>query len=429
MIKSVLLSNALVYMCLSQSANAAPGDHLGTEQTVLIPRIDLATHYRSNVYLEEGEVGGGEPVQSSALLLVSPSANLTTQNDNLYFRLTGVYGLRRYMNQEYANLNRVKDGSLKLDSVILPNSKVGFIINDKFVSSARETNQVEAESAYIQQMRNELKSGFRIVPSGSLEIMALGGFEILDIKGVEFEGQEVPIINNRYTYSVDPTIRWAFLPKTDIFVRGSYRWSDWQFNSIDADPAVTPECQGIENCTIGVPDSQSQSTTVGIKGRLTDKSSLILTYGKTKSDYDESSVVGGNANDSYSTDLEFNNYSVRFELYPTEVQTLFLSYSVDFRDVYFTNYTQYKQLTAGFNGNLGRKLVLKSNAQYREDNYDGVVDRTDRRINVRNDFNYNVTNFSAVTAGVWWERLVSVDGFSELEYDDLNIHAGVSFTY
>ena len=65
MIKSVLLSNALIYMSFTQSANAAPGDHLGTEQTVLIPRIDLATHYRSNVYLEEGEVGGGEPVQST----------------------------------------------------------------------------------------------------------------------------------------------------------------------------------------------------------------------------------------------------------------------------------------------------------------------------------------------------------------------------
>ncbi|MEC8380815.1 MAG: hypothetical protein VXZ96_10865 [Myxococcota bacterium] len=429
MFHTILLSSISALLWISQSAEAAPGDHIGTEQTQLVPRVDFSTQYRTNVYLEEGEVGGGEPVKSSALVLLSTNLGLNTENENLSLRLNGIYGIRKYLNDDYANLNRFKDGRVNLNSVILPKNKVSLVIDNTLVSSARETNQVEAESAYLQQFRNESSAGLRLQPSSAIDLRLLGSFEVTDIKGAVYVGETPETLNNRYRYGVNPSLTWSFLPKTDFFVRLNYSWLDWQFNAISADPAVTPECGNVENCFIGIPNSTVRRTTYGLVGRFTDKTALTLTTGPVSANYDETSVDGGTRTSSFANDLEFWSYGARFELFPSEFQTFFVSYRTDFRDVYFTNFSRFNLATLGYNGNISRKLVMKTQISRRLDDYDGVVDRTDVRITTRNDFDIAITKFAFLTTGVWWERLVSQDGFAELEYDDVNVHAGVAFIY
>lgn len=70
--RALLFTPALVLASLTSSALAAPGDHIGSEDVQIIPAIELAGTHRTNVYLQEGEVGGGVPVSGGTSLSLSP---------------------------------------------------------------------------------------------------------------------------------------------------------------------------------------------------------------------------------------------------------------------------------------------------------------------------------------------------------------------
>ncbi len=46
------------------TAAADPGDHVRTGNAEIIPYVEVLGAYRTNVYLLEGSVGGGEPTRS-----------------------------------------------------------------------------------------------------------------------------------------------------------------------------------------------------------------------------------------------------------------------------------------------------------------------------------------------------------------------------
>ena len=63
----------------------------------------------------------------------------------------------------------------------------------------------------------------------------------------------------------------------------------------------------------------------------------------------------------------------------------------------------------------------------RIDDYDGAVDRSDHRLSATSDFNLNFTPNLSMNIGAAWRRLASADGYSNIEYDDYNIHTGLIF--
>jgi hypothetical protein len=430
MIYMTTMVGSLLALSAAPTASAAPGDHIGSDTVSLIPRIDLSTQYRTNVYLEEGDIGGGTPETSAALLMISPSAIFKVDGENVNLNFNGTYGMRRYINEDVSNLNRFKDGKLELRTLFLPDAKVGLVLNDTFVSSGRETDSFKAESAYIQQLSNELKSGLQIQPGSALDISVLGVLNIEDYSGITPVGAEADTLNNKYEYGVLPSIVWSFFPKTKFFVQGDYRWFDWYYNEIDVNESIAPECIGTEICVVGIPNGSQSRVSAGINGRFTDKTSLILSVGKGKSTYDETSVEGGSPDDSFAADLDsLLIYQARFEVYPSEFQTIYLNFKTDFKDVYFSNFSEFKSLDVGYNGNLTSKVSLKTSFELRQDNYEGIISRSDIRLNARGDFDIRVADFMNVTFGTWWRRLASQDGISAIEYDDVNVHAGVAFTY
>ena len=52
------------------SFDAKAEEGIGTDTFQLVPSLSLASEYRSNLYLEEGEIGGGQPVTAGTAVKV-----------------------------------------------------------------------------------------------------------------------------------------------------------------------------------------------------------------------------------------------------------------------------------------------------------------------------------------------------------------------
>ena len=114
---------------------------------------------------------------------------------------------------------------------------------------------------------------------------------------------------------------------------------------------------------------------------------------------------------------------------PTESQDIRLEYKRAFQDVYFTNYNLFHQVGLTYEVNVQDRAVVSVNGQYRNDNYDGPVDRTDQRIQAGGAFALNFADHGAFETALNWRRLASADGIAEIEYDDLGLTFGLKWGF
>ena len=120
-IRGPLLASAL----WSGAAAAAPGDHIRSGNAELTPAIGVWGGWRSNVYLQEGELGGGVPVQPGAFIEVRPSLKLKVESQDVKLKLATGYSPRLYLNPDLKNLNRYSFFDIGGQLHLLPSSVVG----------------------------------------------------------------------------------------------------------------------------------------------------------------------------------------------------------------------------------------------------------------------------------------------------------------
>ena len=65
------------------SADSLQGPYVGSSAIKFQPNLIVGTEHRTNVYLEEGETGGGTPEVAGTALLVNPSFKLTANTQAL----------------------------------------------------------------------------------------------------------------------------------------------------------------------------------------------------------------------------------------------------------------------------------------------------------------------------------------------------------
>jgi len=404
----------IVFAALAFSSVASADDSgLGSDTVQLVPSVSVGGEYRSNLYLDEGEAGGGRPVVQGTALLINPTLAVRVNSNVLSLRFGSGYGARKYLQEDLQNLNTFNDGRLTASGRLLPKSPIGISFSEAFSSNNRPVNQPKADSALIRVYDNKSRVGLSVGNGNALDVNVGGTYNYRQINGmVDSQGNQ-EVINQRNTYGGVGTAAWKFLPKTKFVIDGMYTMNDWVNNTIETTEEVTT-----------IQDSSVWNMSTGLEGQLSGKTLLRLMVGAGGSTYGEGDNI---------TQLEGLSQRLRLDsglrIKPSESQDIRFEYKRAFQDVYFTSYNLYHQLGFTYEVNSQDRILFSVNGQYRNDNYDGPVDRTDHRLQAGGAFTLNFAEHGAFETALNWRRLASADGIAGIEYDDVGLKFGLKWGY
>jgi len=427
-------------LCGSELAHAKAGDHIRTGNTTIIPSMELAVVTRSNVYLvegastnEAGEAVGADP-ERGTLFRVHPGLMFNVKGNDAIFDFSADYKAVKFFEKSHTNLDRYKDVQLGASLKAFPESVVGFKLNDRFHITGRESEASYATSSYINHTMNDAGGRVSIHPGSALEI-DLGGNVTYDKYDVspQSTAEGSPALNNRLGYGPGLDLKWNFFPKTAVVASYSMAWFDWEENVVDArGDGISTEDVGE---TLGIPDGSLWRTSLGLRGRLTDKVVVGVIAGYGQMDYDEGSVKGADGNAAgFAEDLkglpDGLTGVVELGLKPNKSQSITIGYRKAFQDVYFTNFVSFHNGFLRYEGTFAERVGVTFNTGYRYETYGGEISREDHLLNAGGDVVFKTTAFLDVGLGVGWVQRGSADGaHPEIEYDDVNIRGGLTFTY
>jgi hypothetical protein len=447
----------------SPLAFAQDGDPPQAAGTDVSPGIAVETFWRSNLYLQEGEASGGEAATSGFGIQAKPSLRVETRTQQVRMKLGLGYSARKMIPKsgssddasiaDVTNLDRFNLVSGNIGLVLLPESVVGVKIADRASLTGRETEAVSATDAYLMTFRNTGKGTLTVRPGSSLELDVGGTIEnrmytlpecVLDSDGCQnIEG--TPSLNTRLGYGFVADLNWRFFPRTAVvasFQKGAFSWAN-NFVNTQGDGLNANELGNY----LGVPDGKVWHLEGGLRGRFTEKLVLGAVIGYTSMTYDEDSVLEDAANQSDALDIDTSATEAGFDAdlkgFPaamtanveagldlTEDQRLILSYNRNFEDVFFTNYVGYDRFSVTLAGKAFDRMKYDFQVMYRLESYKGEVDRTDHFIRGAGDLGYVATDWMDITGGVWWTRRASAKGTDpDIEFDDTNVHMGVSLSF
>lgn len=443
---------AFAALTASGTALAGPGEHIRTGNAVITPYIGLYGTYRSNVFLQEGIAGGGDPVQNGVFLDITPGIDLKIESDDLDLGLGFEYRPRKYLNEKALSLDRGKDMTANFSLRALPHAVVGLNIVDQFSISSRATEAVAAENANLTHTRNDALAQVMVQPGSSLEVGVGADFNYEDYnvpKSLNVQG--IPNLNTRTEYGPVLGLKWNFLPKTALMADFSYGWFNWSNNFVDLRDQSDLEAVGPYGDFLGKPDGTTWRATAGLRGRFTAKTVVGIELGYGQLMGDDQSVIADATNevDPGSEELDpviagFGEdltgiqgllASVDLEYSITENQKLLIGYSKDFQDPYFANFVAYNSFFARYNGRFAKRVDAKLGAQLRLEDYGGETYRADTFIRLDAGTAYHATDYLEVSAGVGWMRRANSNGGKVAarnpaqEYDNVDVGVGLLFTY
>lgn len=476
--------------CLALGANAAEagaGDHVrfgtGGEFT---PTLSIAGVYRTNNYLTVGERFGDGPDDATVggtHLNVRPQLGVSWKSKSLEAGLDAGYDFRKYFRQELTNLDRFRNYDARMRFNILPEAVVGVKLDSGIVVTGRETEAVNSDDALLQQLVWRNTGTLTVRPGNAMELDVGGVWESRAIQVpegfVQNPGQAPTAnLNARTTGGLLSTFNWQFLPKTAIVANFERVTSRWESNeiaasgqgvgdfAIEADNGSFIMCdpfdgQGSADCFLPVPDGVFTSFEAGIRGRFTEKVVIGAILGFTRATFDSTTVAGpvidaetgdligteamtetedtigcGDRDqaDGVNDDLRGfpcalnGNFEVRYDLHKNHKLTV--GFLRDTQPVFFTNYLNLNRYYVGYTGRFADRHAVSLNFDVNQQYYRGQVVRDDLWFRTRGDVAWGLQKWLFVDTGVWYTARRSADGnYSDIEYDDVNFHAGLTLTY
>ena len=425
-------------LLLSQAAAAEPGDHIGTDTVQIIPAVQLIGHHRTNVYLQEGTVGGGEDATAGTALQLHPTLTLKADGSDVLFELGAGYTARKYFQSDVTNLDRFKDFDVRTNLVLLRNAVVGLKFQDHLHLNGYESEADKADDPYIQLLRNSGSGRVTIRPGPSLELDLGGNFTLSS-----YDTAQETSDNVRTGYGPAADLKWKFLPKTAVVAKWEMEFFNWDNNFIVPSGETN---DGNYGEYLGVPDGRILRLEGGIRGRFTERLVLGLVAGYGSAIYDEQSVLDDAATEGGSAATELDAATQGFDsdlkglpagllagvdvsYSPLDSQLISFGYRKDFQDVFFTNYVAYNRIYLGYEGLFAERYGVAVSGNYRFEDYSGEVDRNDHRIVGSTSFRYVATKYLDLNAGVAWRRRASASDIPDIEFDDVDISFGATFTY
>ena len=401
-------------LVLTTNVQAETGG-LGSDTVKIVPNVSMGGEYRSNLYLDEGEAGGGRPTVQGTALLVNPTLGVKVQSNALSLRVGAGYGARKYVQSDLQNLNSFNDGRISMTGRLLPKAPVGISFSDSFSSNNRPVNQPKAESALIRVYDNKARAGLGVGSGNALSANLGGMYNYRQINGMRDAQGNRDVINQRNTYGAALNTEWKFLPKTALVLDGVYAINDWDQNQIQTEDEVT-----------NIQDSSNWDAKFGLEGQLSAKTLVRLMAGAGGSTYGDPTAADAVKLEGLSQRLRLD---AGFRIKPTESQDIRLEYKRAFQDVYFTNFNLYHQLGLTYEVSMMDRAVISVNGQYRNDNYEGPVNRTDHRLQAGGALSVDLADHFSFQSALNWRRLASADGIAGIEYDDVGLTFGLNWGY
>ncbi len=423
---------ATLSLAAASAALAEPGDHLRAGDVVIVPKIDLGTEYRSNVY--RTEAGG----ISSGNLRISPGVTASASTDDTDFSAGFDWELRKFLfvadgalqddlrAQRISGLDRYNDFALTTALDLTKRSQVGLRLSDRLANRNWTSDAEFAVVPFTSQLRNELVGSVRINPGPALEFSPGGEWDFDNYQRPGDRGERS--LNQRHTYGPTLQAKWGFLPRTALVVNGNWMFYRWQNTVLGS--------AGEFGNQIALPNSQAIKVNTGIDGRFTEKLALQAFIGYGTAIYDEDSVPTTENLAALSDDVTgleglLATVNVRYDITePAEGSTtgsrVTVGYERDFRDSFFTNYVALNQWHAQLDGRLA-DFEPTVRYQIRLEDYDGDVSRQDIVNRFNADLGYYLNEWALLKTGFWWQQRAS--STDNVEYDDFGVHLLASLTY
>jgi hypothetical protein len=443
-------------LLLPRVASAEPGDHVRVGEATITPSVQTGFEFHTNTYKADG--GDGAPEIPSLAWTFKPRVQLDLTNRIAKVDLGAGYGLKKFIDLDTTdafhpeNADQYSNFDAQLAVIGLPQSKVGFRIDDKFQSEAIAAElyaEEEIAGANIYHVGNDTTAGVAVRPGTALEVDALGmiGLDTYKVP-IALVTDDNPNYNDRIQYGPQLTGSWKFLPKTSLLTSFSYSFLRWDKNLVEA---LGPEVEGSNiGDYIGKPDSEGWRFTAGVNGQFTQKLAAAAIVGFGQMNYDEQSVIDDAAgvpdssselnttgDETFATDtsaLDGLLFKVQGSWAPIRGQTFTLGYQKDFQDAVFTNYVAYNYLFFRYEGTVQNRLSLTGELAYRIDVYHGEINRGDQNLTMKAGAAYKITSYLSAGAGLQWDRRACLDKDCEgvyysTQYDDVTVSAGATFTY
>lgn len=412
---------------LTSVAVAAPGDSVRVGDAVVSPSVDLGLEYRTNVFRAESDPIGGMNLRAA------PKLDISIKSAQNQFSLTSIYEVRPFLfvgnpeglspeqqRERMSRLLRFNDFDVGANANLFQTSRIGLVFTER-VSLRNFPNDrdiIEDDRPFASQLRNSLFGGLRIDPTDALEFQVGARWAYDDFKVPSFTS--TGRFNQRHDIGPQLKGKWTFLPRTAAVLDMSYRFVQWDQNTLVSE---------FNNVVIGQPNSNQARVTGGLRGRLTERLVLGAVAGYGGATYDASTVDG-----AASADISRNVSGLDGILVSLDAEYAFskktkgrVAYRKDFIDAYFTNFVGYNLVDATLNSQLTRSFGLSGAYGIRFEEYEGTVTRSDIVHRASLDGALGIRKWVDVRAGVWWMQRDSED--ERISYDDIGVRLFSTLRY
>jgi hypothetical protein len=420
--------------------------------------------WRSNNYLTPGAAYDSDErfaTTPGMNLSVVPALTLKSRTSALHADVTAAYEARKYLSEELSNLDRFRNVNAKVGLTILPEAIVGAKLGSSFVVTGRETEAVNSDDAYLQQMTSKTQGTLTVRPGSSMEIDLGGTFDFRDIDTPPSVSPDGYNLNTSTGYGFVGAFNWRFFPKTAIVGSVERTIFNWDNNVVTlydtANGPIDPNrYAGVlpfallqdGKYVLYKPNGKQLKVEGGLRGRVTERLVVGVIGGFTRLVYDETlddsfnaeERKGGCTNPDRGTEeavgddlvgfpCSFSgNLEATYEI--TKNQKVLVGYLRQHQDVFFTNYLSMNRVYASWSATLADRWRPGLGAEYNGQSYHGQVDRKDGWFRVKTDLAYRVLPVMDLQVGTWYTGRRSIgQEFGNVEYDDVNIHFGINAFY
>jgi len=419
------MSGVLIFTALcgsSGTALAAPGDHIRAGEVEIIPDLDVGAEFRTNVYRSEA---GPVP---AANLRVAPGVTLGVASDDHSFTAGGEWQLRKFVfrgedavSGTVSGLDRFNEFGVAAGADLFRRSAVGLRLQEGVALTNWRADAENAELPYTSQFRNNIGGVVRLNPGPALEIApgASWTFDSFLVPGRTGERA----LNSRHTYTPALDLKWLFLPRTSLLVRGTYAFNQWEQN------VFTTEISDV-GMDISLPNSHQVKVTAGVDGRFTEKLFVQALVGYGTAVYlddtdpqDAPAAISGIKGLLLSAQVRYDVSKGAPDRPGTNVT---VGYVRDFKDSVFTSVQDINSVFAQLDARLGPvQPVVRY--ELRAEGYTGDITRSDLVNRVDGDVSYWFRDWASFTLGMGWQQRAS--NVDNVEYDDVQGRALATFVY
>jgi hypothetical protein len=359
--------------------------------------------YDTNVFYQSFDPQGSAIIRTS---LFADASNATRggATGRISFNMRAGLTYRRYQSdspdvQQYGNAWMPSAGL----ALSMGSGQLGFGLADTFVRL--EDPPYNAGQPPITRYNNQASAELRWAPGGGRLTGTLRYMNMIDVIQGDFS------YATSMTNAVMLDASWKWLPKTALFVNVTQGFVTY-----------------LEEPT---PKSQSYPlrVTAGLRGLLTEKTSVLLALGYTNSFYSSGASTGGIWGSTFA-DLSF---TVR----PTMLTRVVLGYRHAFENSIISNFYYAETAYASYVQQIASRLALDLSGRYIYKNYQGLFDpatleRTDNFFQLGATLDYFVRNW--IYAGLGYALLVNRGDVvatvpTDVNYTKQQVFVRVGLTY